>query len=144
MRRTATNLKYGRGCAYDIQYHSIFVTKYRRNILTKQIRQECINLMHNLSADCDYSIIEANGEEDHIHLLIETTPLTDIPSMIKQLKGVTARLLFKDHPEIKKQLWGGGHLWSPSYFIATASERTSEQIEEYIRKQGQKKKKEKK
>lgn len=143
MRRTATNLKYGRGCAYDIQYHIIFVTKYRKNVLTKQIRQECINLMHNLSADCDYSIIEANGEEDHIHLLIEATPLTDIPSMIKQLKGVTARLLFKDHPEIKKQLWDG-HLWSPSYFIATASERTSEQIKEYIRKQGQKKKREKK
>ena len=143
MRRTATNLKYGRGCAYDIQYHIIFVTKYRRNVLTKQIRQECIDLMHNLSADSDYRIIEANGEEDHIHLLIEATPLTDIPSTIKQLKGVTARLLFKDHPEIKKQLLGG-HLWSPSYFIATVSVRTSEQIKEYISKQGQKKKKEKK
>lgn len=54
--------------------------------------------------------------------------------MLKALKGVSARLLFKSHPEIKQSLWGG-HLWNPSYFVATVSEKTEEEIRQYIRSQ---------
>ena len=57
-----------------------------------------------------------------------------IPNMVKALKGVSARLLFKAHPEIKRQLWGG-HLWNPSYFVATVSENIEEQIRAYIKGQ---------
>ena len=54
--------------------------------------------------------------------------------MVKALKGVSARLLFKAHPEIKRQLWGG-HLWNPGYFVATVSENIEEQIRAYIKGQ---------
>ena len=55
-------------------------------------------------------------------------------AIAKVLKGVSARLLFKQYPELKKQLWGG-HLWNPSYFVATVSENTEEQIRNYINSQ---------
>ena len=57
-----------------------------------------------------------------------------IPSVVKAFKGVSARLLFKMHPKLKHTLWGG-HLWNPSYFVATVSENTEEQIRQYIHSQ---------
>ncbi|OCN04440.1 transposase [Erysipelotrichaceae bacterium MTC7] len=77
------------------------------------------------------------SHKDHIHLLIECHPQHYIPSIVKAFKGVSARLLFKKHPELKQQLWGG-HLWNPSYFVATGSNNTEKQIRAYI--QSQKKK----
>ena len=74
---------------------------------------------------------------DHVHMLVRTSPQIYIPNMIRILKGNTARWAFLFHPEIKTKLWGG-HLWNPSYFIATVSERNTEQIREYIRNQKKK------
>jgi len=62
---------------------------------------------------------------DYVYLLIDCKPQHYIPNVVKALKGVSARLLFKKHPELKKRLWGG-HLWNPSYFVATVSENTEE------------------
>jgi putative transposase len=64
-------------------------------------------------------------------LLIDCSPQHAIPTIIKALKDVSARLLFKDFPQIKNTLWGG-HLWNPSYFVAIVSENPEEQISQYI------------
>lgn len=86
----------------------------------------------------NFSIIEVNTDLDHVHLLIDCTPQHYIPDMIKALKGVSARLLMKEYGcVLKSKLWGG-HLWDPSYFIATVSESTKEQIRKYIKNQKQK------
>ena len=68
---------------------------------------------------------------DHIHLLVDCKPQLRLSDAIKILKGNTARWLFLSHPEIKKQL-RGGHLWNPSYFVSTVSDRTLEQVQHYI------------
>lgn len=65
---------------------------------------------------------------------IKIRMLSPLPDIIKALKGVSARLLLKQYPELKKQLWDG-HLWNPSYFVATVSENTEEQIRNYINSQ---------
>lgn len=93
-----------------------------------------MEILHKIAAENEFVIQEINGNLDHIHLLIECSPQHYIPDMIKALKGVSARLLFKQYPELKKQLWGG-HLWNPSYFVATVSENTEEQIRNYIHSQ---------
>lgn len=72
---------------------------------------------------------------DHIHILADCKPQIRLSDAIKVLKGNTARLLFIRHPELKGQLWGG-HLWNPSYFVATVSDRTLEQVKAYINHQG--------
>ena len=81
-----------------------------------------------------FEILTMNGDEDHIHLLISATPNVIIPNIIKGMKGVAARMLIKEFPEIKKQLYGG-HLWSPSYFVCTVSENTETNIKNYIESQ---------
>ncbi|EMT46429.1 IS200/IS605 family transposase [Anoxybacillus flavithermus] len=127
-------IHYGRGYVYSIQYHVVWCVKYRRKILTDKIEQRLVDILHKIAAENGFVIQEINGDLDHIHLLIECSPQHYIPDMIKALKGVSARLLFKQYPELKKQLWGG-HLWNPSYFVATVSENTEEQIRNYIHSQ---------
>lgn len=130
-------ITYSRTCAYSIQYHVVFVTKYRKHVLTPEVMTDLIDYIHQITKGQPYDILEINGEEDHIHLLINATPTTTIPDLVKQIKGPTAREMFKQHPEIKEQLWGG-HFWSPSYFVATVNENTTQQIADYIQRQGEK------
>ena len=128
-------ITHGRGYIYSIQYHIVWCVKYRYPVLTDVIEQDLINLLYKIAKDNNFQILECNGDKDHIHLLINCSPQHYIPDMIKALKGVSARLLMKQHgEELKKKLYGG-HLWNPSYFVATVSENTEEQIRKYIQEQ---------
>lgn len=125
----------GRGYVYSIQYHIVWCVKYRRKVLTDEIESSLIEMLYKIADDNGFSIVECNGGLDHIHLLIDCSPQHYIPNIIKALKGVSARLLMKQYGvELKNRLWGG-HLWNPSYFVATVSENTREQIVQYIRSQ---------
>ena len=127
----------GRGYVYSIQYHIVWCVKYRYKLLYGQIDQDLQNLIRKIAEDKGITIMEMESDKDHIHLLIDCKPQHYIPDIVKALKGVSARLMFKMHPELKKRLWGG-HLWNPSYFVATVSENTEEQIRRYIQNQKQK------
>lgn len=127
----------GRGYVYSIQYHLVWCVKYRRDILTGQVDADMKDLLHHIAQDNGIIILELESDDDHVHLLIDCKPQHYIPNIVKALKGVSARRLFKQHPELKKKLWDG-HLWNPSYFVATVSEATDMQIRAYI--QNQKKK----
>ena len=131
-------VNHGRGYVYLIQYHLVWCVKYRRKILTIEIEKDLIEILNKIARDNNFEILECNGDLDHIHLLINCSPQHYIPDMIKALKGVSARLLMKKYGEyINEMLWGG-HLWNPSYFIATVSENTEKQIREYIQNQKEK------
>ena len=132
------NINYGRGYVYSIQYHIVWCVKYRRKILTPVIEKDLIEILNKIAKDNNFEILECSGDLDHIHLLINCSPQHYIPDMIKALKGVSARLLIKKYGEyINERLWGG-HLWNPSYFIATVSGNTEKQIREYIQNQKEK------
>lgn len=126
----------GRTNVYSLEYHVVFVTKYRRKALTEEIREDLAEYIAMRCRQRGVTLLEANGEEDHLHLLIDARPDTDIPNLLKVLKGASARHVFSEHPEVKEILWCG-HLWSPSYFICTVSENTEEHVREYIRNQGE-------
>ena len=128
----------GRGYVYSIQYHIVWCVKYRRNILNGQIETRLKELLIQISKDNGFQILEMNIEEDYIRMLIHCTPQHYIPNIIKAMKGVSARLLMKVFgDDLRSKLWGG-HLRNPSYFVATVSENTEEQIIEYIRSQKKK------
>lgn len=131
------NVYNGRGYIYCIEYHIVWCVKYRRKVLTTKIENKLKEILNKIAKDNNFNILEINGDLDHIHLLIECSPQHYIPDMIKALKGVSARLLMKEFPSIKSKLWGG-HVWNPSYFIATISENTEEQIRNYIQSQKEK------
>ena len=128
-------ITHGRGYVYSIQYHIVWCVKYRYPVLTYEIERRLFEILYKIAEDNGFQILECNTDKDHVHLLINCSPQHYIPDMIKALKGVSARLLIKEYGEwLKKRLWGG-HLWNPSYFVATVSENTEEQIRRYIQNQ---------
>lgn len=132
------DVRAGRGYVYSIQYHIVWCVKYRHKVLIGEVERKLHEILNKIASDNNFTIKELNGEEDHIHMLIECTPQHYIPDILKALKGVSARLLMKEYGDtLKKKLWGG-HLWNPSYFVATVSENTEQQIKEYIQKQKRK------
>ena len=127
----------GRGYVYSIQYHIVWCVKYRHKIITDNIKKDLIEILNKIAQDNNFEILECNTDIDHIHLLINCSPQHYIPNMIKALKGVSARLLMKKYKNnLKDKLWKG-HLWNSSYFVATVSENTENQIRMYIQKQSQ-------
>ena len=132
-----SKVTYGRGYVYSIKYHIVWCTKYRHEVLVNEIDDKLKEIIEGIANDNNFTIEEMETDLDHIHLLISCSPQHYIPNLIKALKGVSARLLFKEFPKLKNKLWGG-HLWNPSYFVATVSETTEEQIREYIKSQKQK------
>ncbi len=132
-----SKIHYGRGYVYSIQYHIVWCVKYRHDVLVGQVDVDVKQLLSQIALNNDVVILEMESDKDHIHLLIDCKPQHYLPNIVKAFKGVSARFLFKKHPALKNRLWGG-HLWNPSYFVATVSENTEAQIRKYI--QSQKKK----
>lgn len=132
-----SEVKHGRGYVYSIQYHIVWCVKYRHQVLVNHIENGLKEILYNIADENDFTISELEVNKDHVHLLVDCTPQQSIPNMIKSLKGTSARMMFKRFPELKNKLWGG-NLWNPSYFVATVSENTEEQVREYIRNQKKK------
>lgn len=129
-------MKHGRGYVYDIYYHIVWCVKYRREILVGNIKDDFIDIITNICINNNYEIVEINTDKDHVHMLLGLSPQDSIPVVMKTLKGVSARLLNQKHSkDISKALYGG-HIWSPSYYIATTSDNVMDNIKAYIKNQG--------
>ena len=128
------DLTYGRGYVYSLQYHIVWCTKYRKQVLKNGLDEDIKRMLLKLADDYSFTILAMEVMTDHIHLLLDCKPQFMISDMVKILKGNTARWLFMEHPELKKSLWGG-HLWNPSYCAVTVSDRSREQVTRYINRQ---------
>lgn len=125
---------HGRGYVYAMEYHIVWCTKYRRKVLDDKVAAILSGELEKYAQENGFTIGEKEIMPDHIHLLISASPQVFIPDIMKGMKGVSARMVFKACPELKDKLWKG-HLWNPSYFVATISENTEEQIRHYINSQ---------
>ena len=131
-------MKYSRGYVYDLNFHIVWCVKYRHKIIKGKIKEDFINIITNICKNNGYEILEINTDLDHVHLLLGLSPQDSIPIVMKTLKGVSARLLNQLHrSELSKVLYAG-HIWSPSYYIATTSDNVMENIKNYIKNQGEK------
>ena len=131
-------VSYGRGYVYSLEYYVVWCVKYRHKVIDETIENNLKEIISKIAEDNKFKVLEFNADKDHVHLLISCSPQHYLPNVLKALKGVSARLLMKKHGEaLKKKLWGG-HLWNPSYFVATVSENTEEQIRQYIKQQKEK------
>ena len=128
------DVTHGRGYVYSLQYHIVWTTKYRKSVFIGIIEQDVKNYLIETLKSLDMGILAMEVMPDHIHLLVDCKPQLRLSDAIKILKGNTARWLFLKHPEVKGKLWGG-HLWNPSYFVATVSDRSLEQVTNYINSQ---------
>lgn len=131
---TPNDVTHGRGYVYSLQYHIVWVTKYRKPVFIGKIKSDVKKYLNEMLQSLSMDVIAMEVMPDHIHLLVNCKPQLRLSDAVQILKGNIARWLFLSHPEIKEQLWGG-HLWNPSYFVATVSNRSLEQVAGYINSQ---------
>jgi putative transposase len=113
----------------------VFITKYRRGVFTKTILSELNTIFDNVCRDFESQLIEFNGEDDHVHLLVSYPPKVAVSALVNSLKGVSSRLLRKNHyPSVRSKLWGNS-LWSPSYFAGSCGGAPLTIIRQYIEQQ---------
>jgi len=115
--------------------HLVFVTKYRRNVFTKEIIDDMRGIFASACLDFESELAEFDGEDDHVHLLVNYPPKVSVSSLVNGLKGVSSRVSRqKGYPSIRKKLWGGA-LWSPSYFAGSCGGAPIEIVRQYIEQQ---------
>ena len=127
-------MKRGRGYVYKLEYHLIWVTKYRHPVLVGEVADGLKDILRDIATQNGLEIVSMEVMPDHVHLLLSATPQHAIPDFVKALKGASARRVFSAFPQLKDKLWGG-NLWNPSYCVLTVSEHTRAQIQKYIESQ---------
>lgn len=127
-------IRSGRHCVFNMHVHLVFVTKYRKDVFTKPMLDAMEGMFKKVCLDFEAELTEFNGEDDHVHLLINYPPKVAVSNLVNSLKGVSSRHLRKDFPEIKNKLWGGS-LWSPSYFASSCGGAPLEIIKQYTEQQ---------
>ena len=126
---------HARTCVYNINYHIIWCTKYRRKVLTEKISDRLYLLLSEIADEKGFTIIKVKvGEMDHVHCFVSSPPKLSITDIVRWLKGISGRHLMLEYPEIKEKLWKG-HLWNGSYYVETIGSTSEENILKYIERQ---------
>lgn len=134
--KTAIQKKFNsnRHCVYLIYAHLVFVTKYRRKIFNKHMLIYMEDIFVDICQSLNATLVEFDGEQDHVHLLVSYPPKLAVSTLVNLLKGKSSRLIRKNFPSIKTTLWKGG-LWSPSYFVCSCGGAPISVIKQYIQQQ---------
>lgn len=133
--RENQGIRHGRHGVFLMHVHLVFVTKYRRNVFTKEIIDDMRGIFASVCLDFESELAEFDGEDDHVHLLVNYPPKVSVSSLVNGLKGVSSRVIRqKGYPSIRKKLWGGA-LWSPSYFAGSCGGAPIEIVRQYIEQQ---------
>lgn len=120
---------------FSLQYHLVLIIKYRRKALCNDaIRERLKNIIWDLAKQLGIEIIAQEPAEDHTHILFKAKPSTDLVKVVNTLKGVTARYLRKEFPELKELLWGDS-FWSNSYFLASTGQVSLDVLKKYVEEQ---------
>jgi len=115
--------------------HLVFVTKCRREVFTKEILNDLQGIFSGVCNGFEAELVEFDGEDDHVHLLVNYHPKVAVSTLVNSLKGVSSRMIRqKKYPTIRKKLWGGA-LWSPSYFAGSCGGAPISIIRQYIAQQ---------
>lgn len=127
-------MRKGAHTQYDLQYHVVWITKYRKKILNGKIAERLkVLLMQGCSAK-GITIIRGNIKFDHVHLLISVNPSLSVAQIMQYLKGRSSKKLQEEFATLRKQFWGQ-HMWATGYFCRTVGTVTNEIIKEYIENQ---------
>lgn len=116
---------------YRLEYHLVWCVKDRRAVLEGEIAADLREILRDVASHNGLGVTGMDVAPDHVHLLLDATPQHVIPDVVKALKGASARRVFSKHPDLKQQL-PGGHLWHPSYFVATAGENIPTEVRRYV------------
>ncbi len=121
---------------YDIKYHIVWITKYRKPILDRGIGERARDLIREICTTNDSEIIKGHVAKDHIHIFVSVPPHLSVSKLVQSIKGKTSRKLMMEYKNLSNVYWGR-HMWARGYFVASSGNITDEVIKEYISLQSQ-------
>ena len=123
--------RYGSHTVFNIEYHFVWVTKYRYQVLKGDVALRVRELVRRTCEIFEIRILKGVVSKDHVHLLVSAPPTMAPSEIMRRIKGRTSSKLFEEFPKLKKRYWGR-HFWARGYFCVTAGQVTEEMIKEYL------------
>ena len=129
-----------RHSCFLLQYHMVLVTKYRKPVLTGEVKDLVYRIIRDIFEEKGLTILELDGEADHVHILYEADPFTAPGTLVNVIKTKTSRFARKEYGETAlKRFYGKPCFWSNSYFVTSVSENSLANVQKYIQDQDLKK-----
>ena len=121
----------------DIVFHFVCPTKYRRVVINENVDEHLKQICVGIEERYDWiKFLEIGTDKDHVHFLVQSTPNYSPAKVITTIKSITAKRIFAECPEVKKQLWGGS-FWREGYYVSSVGKHTSEKaVQGYVQNQG--------
>lgn len=126
--------RHGAHAVYNLEYHVIWITKYRYKILRGRVAERARDLIRQSCESRGVVIVRGAVSPDHIHVLLSAPPQLSPAKLVQYIKGRSSRRLQEEFPELRKRYWGQ-HLWARGYFCATVGAVDEETIKQYIENQ---------
>lgn len=131
------NLDTNAHSVFSLHYHLILVTKYRKPVFNDEISERARTLFEAIAPNYKIEVLEWNHDQDHVHILFKAQPKTELSKFINAYKSASSRVLKKEFPSIRKQLWQD-MFWSRSFCLLSSGGAPIEVIQQYIKEQGSK------
>jgi putative transposase len=132
-----TEYRKGFHTVYDLKYHIVWITKYRKAVLRGEIGVRLRELIRQTCEAQEVYIEKGHIALDHVHLLLSVPPNIAVSDLVQRLKGRSSRKMLDEFGELRRQFWGQ-HLWARGYFVASSGNVTDEVIAQYIEMQNEK------
>ena len=117
-------------------YHFVCPAKYRRSVIDSSVDITLKNICLEIAERYQLQFLEIGTDSNHVHFLIQSVPMYSATKIITLVKSITAKEIFRKHPRVKKQLWGG-EFWRDGYYVNTVSRFGDETtISKYVKEQG--------
>ena len=121
----------GSHTVYNLEYHFVWVTKYRYHVLTGDIKVRVRELIRQVSQQHDINILKGHVSKDHVHILVSSPPHLSVSQMMQKIKGRSSYKIQQEYPQLRKRYWGQ-HIWARGYFAVTVGQMTDEMVRNYI------------
>ena len=119
-----------------ILYHIVCPAKYRQKVFTERVELSLQNICIEIGKRYEIDFVEIGTDEDHVHFLVQSVPVMSPSRIVQIIKSITAKTIFKHHPEVKKLLWGG-KFWTSGFYLNTVGQYGNETIiKEYVKGHG--------
>ena len=122
-------------------YHVVCPSKYRRTVLSEKVEETLRDVCLEIEKRYEIKFLEIGADEDQVHFLVQSVPTKSVTEVVRVIKSISAREIFRRCPEVKKQLWGG-EFWTSGYFASSVGKHGNEEmIMKYVSGQGKEYKK---
>ena len=130
-----STIKTTKHAVYDLKYHFVWVPKYRKQLLTGDVAVFVKQVFKQIAKEYNWEIEEMAIQPDHVHVFLHAPPKNAPAGIVQVMKSISAREIFQQFPQLRKQLWAG-EFWNDGYFVRSVGDQvTAEIIKKYIRYQ---------